>query len=72
MLNCLERFGWEIFYVFAGVEIMTISRGVYLPKCSKTHFGDPGAFWAFWGASSRAQILGPIPNLVLYQHRQYP
>ena len=21
----------------------------YLPKCSKTHFADPGTFWAFWG-----------------------
>ena len=27
------------------------SRRVYLQKCSKPCFGDPGAFWASWGSS---------------------
>ena len=28
---------------------MMIFSRIYLPKWSKTHFGDPGLFWAFWG-----------------------
>ena len=42
MLNVLERFGGDIFYIFAGVEIMTIfSRSLYSNVL-------PNSFWRPW------------------------
>ena len=38
-------------------KLRRFSRGVYIPKCSKTYFGNPVAVWAFWGGVPRSFLL---------------
>ena len=49
--NCyiwLQVFGGTFFMFLQVSKLWWFYQGVYLPKCSKTPFGAPGLFCAFW------------------------
>ena len=66
----IAKFGVSFSMVLQVSKLWWFPRGFYLPKCSKTRFGDPGVFWASRGghfvASSSWLVFARVQIIMIF------